>query len=567
MANVVVSAIATFNGKALKKGQKELSAFDKQAQQLGRTFSRVFAATAIVAFSKKAINAFAADEKAAKSLAVQLENTGNAFRVNEVEAYISSLQNLYGVLDDQLRPAFQTLLNATGSVTLSQKALETALNVSAGTGKDLESVVAAIAKGASGTTTALARLGTGLDKATIASGDMNKIMAALDKKFAGQAQARLTTYAGKMDLLKVAAANATEIIGKGLIDAISAIGKDNSIDQAANSMNGFANAIANTAKGMGELIAQVKGIIDSDVGKFLLGLTALLTLGKKQLITGAVGLIAYDIGKNPKAISESENRLLGQKRLADRVKESKLIKDSVTYRTAENATLKAKTEMDKLKDKFDLERIGLTTALNAATDEETKLRINAKIAILDNNEALAKKINAELEAAKNATLLADAFGGAANALTLQISKMQTMNDALIGKINAKIAAGAYVAPSDLNIPGINASSASPLETQIQKLQSLTDTIKQKAALKGIDTSTVDYSIMPTLANGMLDLNAPQNAASARLQAQADAYFKGLNELKITVDTTNTGDRFAQLIAESLQAATKSGLSSTPVGLP
>ena len=106
-----------------------------------------------------------------------------------------------------------------------------------------------------------------------------------------------------------------------------------------------------------------------------------------------------------------------------------------------------------------------------------------------------------------------------------------------------------------------------LNNQIQKLQSLTDTIKQKAALRGIDTSTVDYSIMPTLPNGMLDLNAPQNAASARLQAQADAYFKGLNELKITVDTTNTGDRFAQLIAESLQMATKSGLSSTPVGLP
>jgi hypothetical protein len=63
MANVVVSAIATFNGKALKKGQKELSAFDKQAQQLGKTFNRVFATTAaIVAFSKKAINAFAADE-------------------------------------------------------------------------------------------------------------------------------------------------------------------------------------------------------------------------------------------------------------------------------------------------------------------------------------------------------------------------------------------------------------------------------------------------------------------------------------------------------------------------
>ena len=414
MANVVVSAIATFNGKALKKGQKELSAFDKQAQKLGKTFNRVFAATAITSFSKRAINAFAADEKAAKSLAVQLENTGNAFRVFEVEDYIASLQNLYGILDDQLRPAFQTLLNALGSVTLSQQALQTAINVSAGTGKDLASVVAAIAKGATGTTTSLQRLGTGLDKATIASGDMNKIMAALDKKFAGQAQARLSTYAGKIDLLKVSAANATEIIGKGLVDALTAIGKDNSIDQATNSMNGFANAIANTAKGMGELIGQVKQIIDSDVGKFLLAITALLTLGKKQLILGTAGLIAYDIGKTPKSTSNFTYGA-GNPR-ADLILQKKLTtakKDEYNIITASN---KARTEIDKLKDKFDLERIGLLTALNQATDEETKLRLRAQLAILDNNEALAKKYNAELNAKTAIDELAVASKSAAAAL-------------------------------------------------------------------------------------------------------------------------------------------------------
>jgi hypothetical protein len=421
MANVVVSAIATFNGKALKKGKKELSAFDKQAQQLGKTFNRVFATTALVAFSKKAINAFAADEQAAKSLAVQLENTGNAFRVDEVEAYIAELQSLYGVLDDQLRPAFQTLLNATGSVTLSQQALETALNVSAGTGKDLASVVAAIAKGASGTTTALARLGTGLDKATIASGDMNKIMAALDKKFSGQALARLDTYAGKMDLLKVAAANATEIIGKGLIDALTALGKDNSIDQAANSMNGFANAIANTAKGMGELIGQVKQIIDSDVGKFLLAITALLTLGKKQLIVGAAGLIAYDIGKTQKPTSNFTYGA-GNPR-ADLILQKKLTaakKEEYNILTTSNKT---KSEIDKLKDKFDLERIGLEAARNGAIDAETKLRIDAKIAILDNNEALAKKILAEMNAAEAAKKLAAAAADLEAAFRATIARL------------------------------------------------------------------------------------------------------------------------------------------------
>jgi hypothetical protein len=414
MANIFVAATATFNGKALSKGKKEISAFDKQTQKLGKTFNRVFATTAIVAFSKKAINAFAADEQAAKSLAIQLENTGNAFRVDEVEAYIAKLQGLYGVLDDQLRPAFQTLLNATGSVTLSQKALETALNVSAGTGKDLASVVAAIAKGATGTTTSLQRLGTGLDKATIASGDMNKIMAALDKKFAGQAQARLSTYAGKMDLLKVAAANATEIIGKGLIDALTALGKDNSIDQAANSMNSFANAIANTTKGIGELIGEVKKIVDSDVGKFLLAITALLTLGKKQLILGTAGLIAYDIGKTQ---NPSSNFTYGSGNpRADLILQKKLTtakKDEYNIITASN---KARTEIDKLKDKFDLERIGLAAALNFNISAEDKLRVNALTAIANNNEALAKKYNAELDGALAAKALADSANQAAVAV-------------------------------------------------------------------------------------------------------------------------------------------------------
>ena len=518
MANVVVSAIATFNGKALKKGQKDLSAFDKQAQKLGKTFNRVFATTAIVAFSKKAINAFAADERAAKSLAVQLENTGNAFRVNEVEAYIADLQKLYGVLDDELRPAFQTLLNATGSVTLSQEALQTALNVSAGTGKDLASVVAAIAKGASGTTTALARLGTGLDKATIASGDMNKIMAALDKKFAGQAQARLTTYAGKMDLLKVAAADATEIIGKGLIDAISALGKDNSIDQAANSMNNFAVAIANTTTGIGELIGEIKKILDSDVGKVLLGVLALTTLSKKIVIGGAAGLIAYDIGKTQNAAPGSSTT-----RVKDMNITTKLFKARTEEYKIITASNKAKSEIDKLKDKFDLERIGLTAALNAATDAETKLRIRAQLAILDNNEALAKKILAEMNGVKAVDELASAMNTAAKSI-LTAGQMVLL--------------GLGVSPSQMSGSAI--------------------------------TGTGGFPNVSNLAN--TSLNNPNFGTSAEAMGLGLALgftpgggSRAQQEIVITVDTASTGDRLSQAIAESIQIATKNGFSTVPAG--
>jgi hypothetical protein len=38
-----------------------------------------------------------------------------------------------------------------------------------------------------------------------------------------------------------------------------------------------------------------------------------------------------------------------------------------------------------------------------------------------------------------------------------------------------------------------------------------------------------------------------------------------SNLRITVDTTATGDRFSQLIAESLQIAGRSGYSSVPNG--
>lgn len=529
MANIVVSALATWNGKALKKGQKEISAFDKTVKNLGKTFAGAFGTYQILAFSKKAINAFAADERAAKSLAVQLENTGNAFRISEVEDYIFSLQQLYGVLDDQLRPAFQTLLNATGSVTLSQRALETALNVSAGTGRDLSTVVAAIAKGAAGSTTAITRLGTGLDKTVIATGDMNKIMAALDQKFKGQALARLDTYAGKMDLLRVNAANATEIIGKGLIDAITILGQDNSIDQAANSMNNFANAIANTTKGMAELIAEVKKILDSDVGKFLLGIAALITLGKKTLIAGTAGLIAYDIGKSKSPISNFE---YGAGNPMFRKQEAKAIKDAVTFRKLENAQLKAKTAVQQLQDKFDLERIGLTAALNSATDEETKLRIKAQLAILDNNEALAKKILEEMKAAEAAKALADAAKKAAEALgTFDPAKfrMYEEKDRTSG--------------SDTSISSLIYQTAiNSVRRQNAKIQDFLDSFSSGSNITGTDI--VDFSVPAT--NGTFDPSFFRQAEN--------------RDLVITVDTSQTQDRFAQLVAESIQIATKTGIS-------
>jgi hypothetical protein len=379
MANIYVGAIATWNGKALTKGQKQLTAFEKSVKSLGRTLGISLGAAALVNFGKKAVAAFAADEKAAKSLELQLKNTGYAFSAPDIEYYIANLQKMYGVLDDQLRPAFQTLLTASGSITKSQKALAIALDISAATGKSVEEVSAAIAKGYTGQTTALARLGAGIDKTTLASGDMNLILDEASRKFSGQALARLETYAGKMDQLKVATANASEIIGKDLLDSLSAFSKDDSLSGFDDLLSGIATKLASLDKAVFGFVAKLMGI-------------------KKQSVN-----FTYSLGA-------------GAGVEIAKAKEAAIIKKTNAARALELSLLNKKTAVDQLKDKFDLERIGLTAALNAATDDETKLRLKAQLAILDNNQALARKYNAELEAAAAAKKLADSMTQSAAAL-------------------------------------------------------------------------------------------------------------------------------------------------------
>jgi hypothetical protein len=419
MASLVVSALSTWSNKGLKKAEKDVSAFDKTVKNLGKTFAGVFAASTIINYSKNAVKAFMDDEKAAKALEVQLNNLGLGFAAPGVELYISNLQRMTGVLDDELRPAFQTLVTATGDLTTSQNALDLALNISAGTGKSLESVSAALAKGFLGQTTALSRLGAGLDKTLLATGDMNKIMAELNKKFSGQATARLSTYAGQMSLLQVYAADAQETIGKGLLDAIKILGRDTSIQSVGDSMQNLADNIANVTTNLAKMIKTFTDVASNPAFQAVVALLLLRSGRVDILAKGFAGAAIGGILTAPKQnLSMEENRALAQKRIQDRIKEAKGIKTAVGYRTQENAALKAKTELDKTKDKFDLERIGLMAALNAATDEETKLRLKAQLAILDNNSSLAAKYNAELEAAQKAKELAAALGNASNSIVL-----------------------------------------------------------------------------------------------------------------------------------------------------
>jgi hypothetical protein len=417
MANVVIDIAAEYTGnKAFSQAQTATAKLEKSVAKLGKQFLGVFAVSKVYSFAKASVKAFAADEKAARSLSLALANTGNAFRGIEVEKFIGDLQRATGVLDDNLRPAFRTLLTATGDVTKSQQGLKLALDISAGTGKDLGAVSTALAKAYGGQTTALSRLGAGLSKATLKTGDMDVIVGELTDKFKGQALAAAEGYSGQMDRLAVASANAKEIIGKDLLDSLALLSGPDGISKSTKQMEDLATAIGNTVYGLAILIDKIKA---NKIGGGILG-----TFG--DIIANLQPFASLrKLGASSKATPAQSP---GERKQIDKINADalKIQKQQNALKTIDNAlttrklTLTADQQaLEELKKKFDIDRIQINAALNENIDKETELRLRSLMAIHDNDAALAGKIMAEIAATKAITDLGDAARQAA--LKLQTS--------------------------------------------------------------------------------------------------------------------------------------------------
>jgi hypothetical protein len=441
MAGPVIDIAAQFTGnKAFKQAETATQKLEKSVGKLGKQLLGVFAASKVLAFGKNAAKAFAADEKAARSLSLALANTGNAFASIEVEKFIADLQRATGVLDDNLRPAFRTLLTATGDVKKSQDGLALALDIAAGTGKDLGAVSMALAKAYGGQTTALSRLGAGLSKATLASGDLDLITAELTKKFSGQALAAAEGYAGSMARLAVASENAKEIIGKDLLDAMQLIAGEEGIGGATTAMEGFATQIGNVIYGIGVLTSKLNSL---PVLKDLFG--AIGDVAQYNII----GLIGK-LGSSTKARSAGTPAQSPAERMAI----DKAARDAIKLQKTQNTLKKIDNDnttrkltltgdelaLKELEKKFDVERIGLFAALNQATDSETQMRLKSLIAIHDQNAALAGQI-------MKTNLAADAMENFGKAMFGALDVMLNFGKFALGERDTLRAMGIGVTPT------------------------------------------------------------------------------------------------------------------------
>jgi hypothetical protein len=167
----------------------------------------------------KATQAAAEDQKSQALLADQLQKTVGASDqlIASTERLIAQQQALTGISDTQLRDALSILVRGTGDLTKAQNLLSTAMDISTATGKDLNSVSIALARGANGQFTALTRLGIPIDENTKKSKDFNQVLRDLNAQFGGAAKTAASTFEGQLRILQGQFGEIVETVGAALL--------------------------------------------------------------------------------------------------------------------------------------------------------------------------------------------------------------------------------------------------------------------------------------------------------------------------------------------------------------
>lgn len=312
----------------LKRGtaaaENELDGFGKSVAKFGEMAKAAFAAAAAAAaayavkLGVDGVKAAIEDEQAQSRLAKTLENAAGATdkQIAATEKFISAMQMATGVSDDKLRAAMGRLTLSTNDVTKSQELLQLALDISAGTGKDVESVANALGKAYDGQTTALGKLGIGLSSAELQGKSFTEVQQSLSDLFGGAAAANAETFAGKIEIMKQRFGEFQEDVGNKVIPILMSVFemidtkvvpafnwlKENAIDPVADaiarnkdafkafgdlistyivpllggSLAAAIKVVATVASGVIDVIGKVAGAISNVVNGAIAGINALI---------------------------------------------------------------------------------------------------------------------------------------------------------------------------------------------------------------------------------------------------------------------------------------------------
>jgi hypothetical protein len=528
MANVIIDIAAEFTGKkGFKQAETATDKMTKNVKKLAGALGLAFGGQQILAYGKAAVKAAAEDEKAQKQLALALKNVGLGRDAASSEEYIQRLQSEFGILDDKLRPAYQTLAVATQNTNEAQRLLNLSLDISAATGKDLASVTGALSRAYLGNNAALSRLGVGISKADLKAGKFEDIIGQLETTFKGAATQSANTFQGSIDKLAVASANASEIIGTGLIDALKNLGDQDSVDNLATAMQNTAIYIADVIRGIGVLASQlnkIPGFKNAGIEDYV---QLIPILGSYLSLLAEAGQVPAGSGVQAQGLTDLA-RLQAEYVIKTLAAKKKLTATEIAALKAARLKLaidKANLALNKGNEVFDMEKIQNAAALQnqaellaRSTTDTQRLqiandtaRLNIKKSMSDLEDAIAAKDEAAITAAtKRLNEDVKIF----NALSGQNVKLQDIKSILEG-----------LKPADLiNLGNLDAALAK-IREMLDLLSKANTESKAKIPTSGSLGSGIpagDFIAPISTAGGSIEaILEYADAASARANAFAD----------------------------------------------
>lgn len=447
--SIVIDIAAQFTGK------RAFAQAENAADKLGKTVKTALIGVGVTAFAKSAISAFAAQEKQLNLFKNSLRTIGFEFATSDSLAFLNSLKLQYGVVDEQLIPAYQQLLTTTRSLAASQNLTNVALDIAARQNISVTQAADALSKAYLGNTKSINALDLGISKATLASGNFSAILKEITNITKGSAASAADTFAGKLAKIKVAADSAKVSIGAGLVEALMQISQSTDIDQLQGKIINFGNSAAETLANVGKAISDNIVLLKSfaivlaaaftvnKIATFIASVQAIVKVVKtlrnallasavaRNFLFNPIGAAALTAGmfaaiglvtKGVEALSDSTTRatenllnLFGASKAlgvggdqggAAKYAEGAAARAAADAKAAAAAQLKATQAQTKaLKDQaklkkaqtlFDLDQIQILAALQGQVTEDEKLRLSLQLALIQGNASEAERLAAQL---------------------------------------------------------------------------------------------------------------------------------------------------------------------------
>lgn len=331
-AGVNIPIVSDWDSKGIKKAVEDFKKLETTGQKVSFAMEKALV-PATAAFAGLATAAGLATKAAAEDASQQEElerqirvsTDATELQIAALHDFIDAQELASAVSDNELRPALQILARHTGDLAKAQDLLTLALDISAGTGRDVFDVAERLAEGYTGVLTPLEELDYGLVAAIESGADFEEVAASLADTFKGAVATNAETVAGRFARMQVTIDQAQESIGMALLpiletllpvleDVAQFVGENTELFIALGAVIGTASAIIiayNTAlklKAAATVIATVaqKGFnaaMKANPILTIVSLIALLVYGliklnqKFDLVTKLVAAVNYAFDK------------------------------------------------------------------------------------------------------------------------------------------------------------------------------------------------------------------------------------------------------------------------------